>query len=256
MTSLVAIERGWAGGLVPRFRSLFEGSPEGEGRAAEEQSGHADAGPRWPQPVPEATAGTPEALRATSTASEPPPRTVSARHKVVTVEHQPTADGHPERHGLQPEPTLTDRSGRASLTMPPTSDVPRREPNIAATELLRAVAVAYHPEPQVDPERRGLRPAVGPASADTTRSTLGSAAGPVAADAPLAGPRADQRPFPALSDRRDQPLPESGPVVHVTIGRLEIRAIPETTPARPQRSERRTESLDEYLARRNRGAVP
>jgi hypothetical protein len=42
------------------------------------------------------------------------------------------------------------------------------------------------------------------------------------------------------------------PTIHVTIGRVEIRAVPEVPPApAPRTDRRRTQSLDEYLAERN-----
>jgi hypothetical protein len=47
--------------------------------------------------------------------------------------------------------------------------------------------------------------------------------------------------------------PEPAPTIHVTIGRIEIRAIPATQPARPAAPARSAITLDEYLKNRSRG---
>lgn len=46
----------------------------------------------------------------------------------------------------------------------------------------------------------------------------------------------------------------AGPVVHVSIARVEVRAVAEPVAPRARRTERRTETLDDYLDRRNRGS--
>lgn len=52
--------------------------------------------------------------------------------------------------------------------------------------------------------------------------------------------------------------PEPEPVIHITIGRVEVRATPSTTPAvtPPKPPGRRVMSLTEYLDRRGRGSSP
>lgn len=59
-----------------------------------------------------------------------------------------------------------------------------------------------------------------------------------------------------ISEESFRPEPES--VVHITIGRVEVRATPSSTPPRtPQKPpERRVMSLAEYLNRRSRGTSP
>jgi hypothetical protein len=56
---------------------------------------------------------------------------------------------------------------------------------------------------------------------------------------------------PVLPGPVGDPAPPPEPTVHVTIGRVEVRAV--TAPARPPRAApaARTMSLDEYLAERN-----
>jgi hypothetical protein len=75
--------------------------------------------------------------------------------------------------------------------------------------------------------------------------------------------------LPVVVTRREVPVPRPEqaratpelprpvePVVRVTIGRLEIRAVPDSAPAQTPRRERRTQSLDDYLERRNQGSRP
>ena len=59
-----------------------------------------------------------------------------------------------------------------------------------------------------------------------------------------------------IPDESPRPDPES--VIQITIGRVEVRATPSSTPSRPPRqpSERRVMSLEEYLDRRGRGSSP
>jgi hypothetical protein len=73
--------------------------------------------------------------------------------------------------------------------------------------------------------------------------------------------------FPVIATRREGlvPRPEQAvgtpelsrpaeSVVRVSIGRLEIRAVSDPAPTRISRRERRTQSLDDYLERRNQGS--
>ncbi len=59
---------------------------------------------------------------------------------------------------------------------------------------------------------------------------------------------------PALSERAAMQTETEPTEVHVHIGRVEVTAVPESSPTRPARRPRREPmSLDDYLAQRQRG---
>jgi hypothetical protein len=98
-------------------------------------------------------------------------------------------------------------------------------------------------QPSARPVSKPSAPPVTPATSERTTEALTQAPGLVPApEAPAAYP----------------PAPDAEPVVHITIGRIEVRAtLPADTPtpAEPPR-ERRVMSLEEYLDRRGQGTAP
>ena len=127
--------------------------------------------------------------------------------------------GHDQDAPVAPEPG-TEMAGRAGCISPTMNDLGRADIR-AGRQRRRHTAPAGRPiEP---PESRG-------AAARDART------GPIAAGASP---------------------PEREPVVHITIGRVEVRATHSPTPSRHQQpSERRVMSLEEYLERRGRGSSP
>jgi hypothetical protein len=53
--------------------------------------------------------------------------------------------------------------------------------------------------------------------------------------------------------RRGTPAPQQAPTVHVTIGRIEVRATPPPVPPPKQRTTPPVMSLDDYLRQRDGG---
>ncbi|WP_354348876.1 hypothetical protein [Pseudarthrobacter sp. PvP090] len=173
---------------------------------------------------------------------------VRDRQEVVRVERQVLVEassastpGHYDDRGApQPGPAASDE------------DIPRaheRRPS---------------PEARTPPEpRRSVRPTdEGPAPRPrTTELTVPESEWPVSqADGHQGG-------FPVIATRREVlvPRPEQASgtpelsrpaesVVRVSIGRLEIRAVSDPAPTRISRREHRTQSLDDYLERRNQGS--
>jgi hypothetical protein len=122
--------------------------------------------------------------------------------------------------------------------------------------------------PPAAPESARVAPAAPGAPGRAPRSGPGSRSGPEApagepAPAALARPAARARlaplppPEPAAAGGRARGLGADGaaePVVHVTIGRLEVRAAEPARPAPPRRSlAAPSVSLDDYLRRRREG---
>jgi hypothetical protein len=59
---------------------------------------------------------------------------------------------------------------------------------------------------------------------------------------------------PVISSRPEQPIPKPEPVINVTIGRIEVRAMPPSTQqVKKPRSTPPVMTLDEYLQKRSKG---
>jgi hypothetical protein len=195
---------------------------------------------------------------------------------------------HLVQRTLQPEPAVgprlpsryegwrggpdTEIERDAEVTSPPPAayrpstnaeEPASRSPRAAATHEEPGPAEPDHNEAgvsragvTVNPDRTAVLPGKPPPPAEHVRLVEPLRAGQQHTNDPI--PRAAPV-APAtvvIPDEPPRPDPES--VIHITIGRVEVRATPSSTPSRPPRqpSERRVMSLDEYLDRRGRGSSP
>ncbi len=236
--ALVARESGVAPGLVPRLPTLFEDvpaaddpEPAGTGSVAPTQA----AGPQAAAPPAEP----PAAPAAAPPGAEAP--AVRRRHEVVRVEERvrvETRETEPSEsrprpvRSLEPEPPARPREpGPRRLTEP--EPVRRPAPPGDQVAVLRPSAVvpaAATPEPDA-PGRRD------PATVQVS----------VNRHEPNGGTHPVLREPPTTTEVAE-------PVVHVSIGRVEVRAVPEQAAPRARRTERRTQTLDDYLEQRNQGS--
>ncbi|HEU5330776.1 MAG TPA: hypothetical protein VFU78_21970, partial [Thermomicrobiales bacterium] len=69
----------------------------------------------------------------------------------------------------------------------------------------------------------------------------------------LAQPQVRPLTVPTPAPRPSEPQREAAPSIQVTIGRVEVRAVPAETPARAARPAPPTLSLEDYLRQRNGG---
>jgi hypothetical protein len=160
----------------------------------------------------------------------------------VEVTSPPPAAYRPSTNAEEPAP----RSPRAAATHKETgpSEPGHNEAGVSPAEVT------------VNPDRTAVLPGKPPPPAGHVRPVEPLRAGQQHTNDPI--PRAAPV-APAtmvIPDEAPRPDPES--VIHITIGRVEVRATPSSTPSRPPRqpSERRVMSLEEYLDRRGRGSSP
>ena len=280
LTDLLERSRGQVSGLVPRIPSVFEPArgdtpwPAGEetvrlAAEAPAAEGMPSAGRAQPSPQatawPQATTRPESRIPAPSREAMPPgPARIPAR-----TGRGGETGRQPAREPAMPRPETIAPQARSatpqtqSLVPHTESPVPRAEPAAPRTgplvphaaaageterELLAELAVPRVPLLAIEPER-------------AERTQQGVPPHPAApAGAPLPPPRPGLLTVPqpgafgappALPGPAGDPAPPPEPTVHVTIGRVEIRAV--TAPAPPTRpaSAARTMSLDEYLAERN-----
>jgi hypothetical protein len=253
LTDLLERSRGQVSGLVPRIPSLFE-PPRGDTpRLAGEDTVRLPAeapvaagrmpSARLPQPSPQATASPQAAARpedripAPSREAVPPsPTRIPAR-----IGRQPTGEpAMPQAAPLVPQATTAAPQTEPAVHRPRAAGRPPAAVSRGGDQ--RVPRLEIEKEMAERPGRGALVPpaaAVGeslppPRLGLLTMPQLGAFAAPPV----LPGPVGD-------------PAPPPEPTVHVTIGRVEIRAV--TAPARPARpaSAARAMSLDEYLAERN-----
>jgi hypothetical protein len=256
LSDLLRRSRGQAGGLAPRLPSLFEPVAEAAQAAADEPLPPPAAG--WPPPVDPpapapgwrddpgrptsdgAMAPPPGAVAARGPADDAPERPPAARPELVDqrldeLEWQlavPAETPPPERRPGSPEPARPRaRAGRPA----PAATTARTDAAAAAPGILGA------PRGEVPARDRPDRP---PPPVGSHPPRPGRLTAPAPPDPPAVGPRRPQPP-PAAGD------PAPPPTVRVTIGRVEIRAVPGPPPARRPPAARAT-SLDDYLSERNR----
>ncbi|MGM9474536.1 hypothetical protein ACS5PJ_21405 [Pseudarthrobacter sp. YS3] len=246
--SLIARESGTARSLVPRLPTMFEAAPAGDALEpaadVEVVAPFRPARPGYAAP-PVAGAGPWPDRSALSRGDEEP---VQHRHEVVRVERQVLVEaGKPRKSGDQDG----DNRG-ASRPRPAAPDIPREHERLRSPE----DGAPLWP-------RRAVRPPdEGPALRHlATELVVPAPEGPAnQADRHQGGPPVVVTRREVLVPRPEQPratpdLPRPAePVVRVSIGRLEIRAVPDPAPARTSRRERRTQSLDDYLEQRNQGS--
>lgn len=273
LSRLLARTLGESAALAPRRASRFEGSEGGFEERFEEKvapvaprrdvaPAAADISGEVPSANPAAPADPSPPLRppSASVEGERQPQPVREIHEVHTVEQRLTA--------LPPE-TPAPPSARAPDPPPPQpaeprrpaarpTDVPREQSTLAAGEirierhsmehrfetLVREHTIERTPD-QPRPEQR-------PSSRSPTEREPPPArpAAPQRTTAAVTPPPPSRR--AALAERAAPAPPPTPPVVHVTIGRVEVRAV-QSQPPKPTAKPREPRmGLDDYLARRER----
>jgi hypothetical protein len=216
-----------------------------------------------PAPVTPVPAGTAPARPPDQSASSSAP----LRRPVPTpVSGRPSAEGVPGRTGRD-RPTRSPAATRDESPVVPTPGAaerqsrPRLEPAIELTlnERVNSPAVPSSPGTESTPSsgtagresRTALEPAnprPEPTPVETPRPATPATVvvQPHVTPAPRAEPAG-----PALAGRAATPKP--APTIQVTIGRIEVRAVPPPAPPPKQRSAPPVMSLDDYLRQRDGG---
>lgn len=160
----------------------------------------------------------------------------------VEVTSPPPAAYRPSTNAEEP----ASRSPRAAATHEETGPA---EPDHNEAGVSRA-------EVTVNPDRTAVLPGKPPRPAEHVRPVEPLRAGQQHTNDPI--PRAAPVAPATVVIPDEPPRPDPQSVIHITIGRVEVRATPSSTPSRPPRqpSERRVMSLEEYLDRRGRGSSP
>jgi hypothetical protein len=230
--------------LAPRLPSLFEPLQRAPimpvfeaGEATPPRRETAPAATVSPAAVP------PRVAHAPVTATPPG----SAVARTVT---DPTPAPMPPHAAASAPDTVTPRAPIAAATSPPVTERAVPPPTPPRTADVRA------PQP-VRPRHTRIEadPVQATTSAPPTSGALLPASTPVfaAASAPARSSHAAMRPPAAHTGTANA---SAEPAVHVSIGRLEIRAAPaSTTPAR-RRDGPQPSSLDDYLRQRGRKVAP
>lgn len=229
--------------LAPRLPSLFESPrhvpimPAGE--PDEVPSRHQVA--RSQRVAAQAAAPASSARR--STASEP--------------ERGPVA---PTEHVAPPPPAPADARSLRETPLP-ASTAPRRPPTIERPVTPARKSRETDPPAPGQPQRTRVASGRPEAASTPVTGTLLPPSRPVfATPAPAAGapplsrPVAARPPFAARADRRREVVRE--PVVHVSIGRLEVRAVAGSVAAPRRPDGPHPSSLDDYLRQRGDQVTP
>jgi len=260
LSDLLARSRGIADVVRPRVVSLFEpqaaGLPGIEGEAAPEQESETVAVPSEPDSAQRRPPQEPE-VQDTSTA----PGRIPAQGEVDAVEIVEPVPS-PRVSAEQPAPVapapMPQARARESATRGDTrallettdTGVGRRGKEDAG-ELPAVAARARHVERDVS-GRPAVPPATRPLEPQPPRPSELAARRPPALGSPvphglLPPPRRPRFERPHKEER----APSSEPTVHVTIGRVEVRAVADQVPRRKERPASPVMSLDEYLTSRS-----
>jgi hypothetical protein len=293
LTQVVTRSLGLAAIVRPRPKSLFEPEqpdiqpafePEPGFAAATDEARHAahdpppterqtldGVRPRGEQsrPVPgldDASLLSPDSPDRGSGA-EPPPDAFSAGSQVVHISPRRSQARSPQSPaGL---PTLTDEPRLRSAPLPQggaSEPVVPPEPLSSAAEVRPTLTAQNGPRGDAGSARPALAPGTGhsPIEPRNAQEPPRSLIVPAPVPAP---PEAEPWPSSALGGSLIQPAhrptspivvsPQAVPAeqtIHVTIGRIEVRAAPPpTTPARPKSAPAPTMSLEDYLRSRSGG---
>lgn len=253
LTQLFARGLGQANVARPRPVSRFE--PLGPGDAL-------PLAPAFPQADEGLEAADETVTRA---APRPAPRRARSASPTPRLVDEPTADepGHAAFHPTPPAPPDAPRWDAPSPTVTPSAaPVPRVTAVVRDSSVSHANEAAVTPLPTLAPER-----AEAPTPTTTTAPLAASYAAPMPPSASAPSERVLVQPEIRPLVERSAPLSPapptltpapSGPTVHVTIGRLEVRA---TQPPPPSTAARRAEpqppvKLDEYLRQRGGRGTP
>ena len=236
--------KGGSPGFLPPRADLRAGSPEPQQlpALASHRLDRAKAEPLRIQPVPSSA----------HVGTAPSPSMRVQPGSVRTIESGPPQSGAVQS---APAPAATHAAwSDAPLPVTERAAQPDIEPTVKHTLIERIIRqTASPPNPAAgacsqDPPPRSLaepesRP---PAKAVTPQS------GPVLPLPVVARPQARPETQPRLSSAAEQATkPE--PIIHVTIGRIEVRATPASSPPRKQTPAASMMSLEDYLRQRNGG---
>jgi hypothetical protein len=186
------------------------------------------------------------------TVPEPPPPSRPASRAVAAS--TPTVSAPPQapssrRSDSRPQPAIDHISMRSGVRLPgldgiAQSAVPKRQPALqpitASTIEREVIERRTAPPAQV----REPQPPLDGTQVVVIQSRV----------MPVERRGADRRNSDPLSLSAQAPPP--APTIHVTIGRVEVRATAPTVPASKPRPAPRTMSLDDYLRQRSRGGKP
>jgi hypothetical protein len=250
LTALAASALGIADGVEPRSRSRFEDAP---GAAWGEQTVEIEA----PGPAVGAIE-TPRAQAAVARPASPEIAGETAVPPAAPFAEPPAPEPAPEP---ATEPTVIRRvrvaeapPARAPAPQPELTDAPRRSERVTEPEaqpiepvrVLRASDAAAErdaPPPAVSP------PALAAREPPTPIVIVPDRVEPARSEAP---PSAPARPDATAAHPAEPPAP----VVQVTIGRIEVRALPApAAPPQPAAKFAPALSLADYLARKTRGGA-
>ena len=255
LDTLVMRERGQADTLAPRLPAMFESTPVIDDapvalerpRAAQ----HAAPAPAPPQParppVPPVSAATP---RPVMVIVPPPPaaQPVQARAPEPPAAHAPPAA---RVHTLETHTETVVRVERETVAAPAPQrrELPAPPPRTGKLPAPPAPLEAARPVPPSAPPPVPMQPR---APVDV-RIVPARAALPVRAQ-PAAAQPPRQRALPQAAAQALPPV--QAPDVHISIGRVEVRA--STAPPRPARAAGGPApvSLDQYLSQRNKRETP
>jgi hypothetical protein len=275
LTDLLERSRGLGSGLAPRIPSVFEPASgavlEPASGAVLEPAGDAVLGPTGEEPV--LPAARPQ--RSRPAAAWPEGRDAAPSRETVPPEPAPSparagSDGEigPSAAGPAPPPagTVAPQAEAIGGTERVLADVavPRAEPagrrpglarpQLAATSRRgeqRVPLLAI--EPETATRQRGTH--ARPAAQATPVAPHEHTAEPLPDGGPLPPPRPGMlmvpQPGAFAAPERPGPAAPAEPTVHVTIGRVEIRAVSAPAPPARRAQAARMMSLDEYLAERN-----
>jgi hypothetical protein len=266
LVKLLARSRGAADVVTPRIASLFEPpgpslpAPEWEVVAGPEPDAasapnRTAAGSRAPAP----------GSRAQAEASRPPGR-IQAQPERIPAEHETDVD-EPRPTVLSPPVPAAGPAPAARLTQLPgrPGSAPGRVPEAAGVTAATPVDRGARDVAADVPAARATgrqAPQDGFAGREPSFSEVGPEAPALRpseiADQPLPVPRPPAPPLllpprrrPRFeAARREQPAASSVPAVHVTIGRIEVRAVTDPAPTRRERAESPVMSLADYLKSR------
>ncbi|MGN6706159.1 MAG: hypothetical protein ACTHJO_08875 [Rhodanobacter sp.] len=232
--------------LAPRLPSLFEPLPRAPIMPSLDER-EAPARPRDASPA-----------RPVAPNAAPPPRALAPVPESIAPR---TARNTPAEHAPLPMPErVAADAPRAPMPPPPRAAVPVRamsaEPARAASAPERAAASS----PSVSPRQSR----VAPARQEAVRTPAPGGAllpAPVPVFATTGGTPAPVRPghAAAMHSTRNAQADHgnragSEPVVHVSIGRLEVRAAPAAAAPPRRREEAQPSSLDDYLRQRGKAS--
>ncbi len=245
LTRLVQRQRGELPTLAPLMRPAFSGATAPSNFEATEQAMLVRTKAKTDERV-----ATPDDVEV-SHADAPVHPTATENRKVPRVEPAPTREASAvfrprltENASAPSTPALLERRSTHESTVHESTRVEARTDQVSATVPTQTMTVDHRSPPSHVPAEPRVRH-------EPTRLVTPVSSGIADVSAPLAAPISvfERRAEPGRS--RDEQPPSSEASVHVTIGRIEIAAIP--APAAPKRaplSRKPAMSLNDYLARR------